>query len=284
MGALHEGHVALIKDAKEFDIPILCSIFVNPTQFNDKSDFKNYPKNLNNDIEILNELEVDFIFTPNENYIYLENQFENISSGYIGTLLEGKSRPGHFDGVLTVVKRLFELVNPKVAIFGAKDAQQLFLIKEMIKKYGEQQKNVRNNRAYESLNKEIEYQELEIELAEKQIKQLKALIEQKKEALAQTEEKLEERQNHLKHKKDELDAILAETQKEEDLLLKKSAEFEKKVEDRLATAYKRIRGSVRNGLAVVPVERGASAGSFFTIPPQVRVCCRPSHPSSLKSR
>ena len=143
--------------------------------------------------------------------------------------------------------------------------------KEMIKKYGEQQKNVRNNRAYESLNKEIEYQELEIELAEKQIKQLKALIEQKKEALAQTEEKLEERQNHLKHKKDELDAILAETQKEEDLLLKKSAEFEKMVEDRLATAYKRIRGSVRNGLAVVPVERGASAGSFFTIPPQVQL-------------
>ncbi|MGB0198545.1 MAG: zinc ribbon domain-containing protein [Flavobacteriaceae bacterium] len=143
--------------------------------------------------------------------------------------------------------------------------------KEMIKKYGEQQKNVRNNRAYESLNKEIEYQELEIELAEKQIKQLKALIEQKKEALAQTEEKLEERQNHLKHKKDELDAILAETQKEEDLLLKKSAEFEKKVEDRLAAAYKRIRGSVRNGLAVVPVERGASAGSFFTIPPQVQL-------------
>lgn len=143
--------------------------------------------------------------------------------------------------------------------------------KEMIKKYEEQQKNVRNNRAYESLNKEIEYQELEIELAEKQIKQLKALIEQKKEALTQTEEKLGERQNHLKHKKDELDAILAETQKEEDLLLKKSAEFEKKVEYRLVNAYKRIRGSVRNGLAVVPVERGASAGSFFTIPPQVQL-------------
>lgn len=143
--------------------------------------------------------------------------------------------------------------------------------KEMIKKYGEQQKNVRNNRAYESLNKEIEYQQLEIELAEKQIKQLKALIEQKKEALVQSEEKLGERQNHLKHKNDELDAILAETQKEEELLQKKSAEFEKKVEERLATAYRRIRSSVRNGLAVVPVERGASAGSFFTIPPQVQL-------------
>jgi pantoate--beta-alanine ligase len=135
MGALHEGHIALIKDAKKFDIPILCSIFINPIQFNDKNDFKNYPKNLNKDIEMLNELGVDFIFTPKENYIYQENQFENISSGYTGTLFEGKSRPGHFDGVLTVVKRLFELVNPKVAIFGAKDAQQLFLIKEMIKKY-----------------------------------------------------------------------------------------------------------------------------------------------------
>lgn len=143
--------------------------------------------------------------------------------------------------------------------------------KELIKKYGEQQKNVRNNRAYESLTKEIEYQELEIELAEKQIKQLKELIEQKKETLTQTEQKLNDRESHLKHKKEELDAILAETQKEEDILLKKSAEFEKKVEKRLVAAYKRIRGSVKNGLAVVPIERGASAGSFFTIPPQVQL-------------
>jgi predicted nucleic acid-binding Zn-ribbon protein len=143
--------------------------------------------------------------------------------------------------------------------------------KELIKKYGEQQKNVRNNRAYESLTKEIEYQELESELAEKQIKQLKELIEQKKETLTQTEQKLNDRESHLKHKKEELDAILAETQKEEDILLKKSAEFEKKVEERLVAAYKRIRGSVKNGLAVVPIERGASAGSFFTIPPQVQL-------------
>lgn len=143
--------------------------------------------------------------------------------------------------------------------------------KGLIKKYTDQQENVRNNRAYESLNKEIEYQELEIQLAEKQINQLKELIEKKREDLTQAEEKLVERENHLKHKKDELDAILSETQKEEDLLLKKSAEFEKKVEDRLVTAYKRIRSSVRNGLAVVPIERGASAGSFFTIPPQVQL-------------
>jgi len=143
--------------------------------------------------------------------------------------------------------------------------------KGLIKKYGEQQENVRNNRAYESLNKEIEYQELEIQLAEKHISQLKELIEKKKEDLTQTEEKLGERENHLKHKKEELDSILSETQKEEDLLLKKSAEFEKKVEERLVATYKTIRSSVGNGLAVVPIERGASAGSFFTIPPQVQL-------------
>ncbi len=143
--------------------------------------------------------------------------------------------------------------------------------KGLIKKYNEQQKNVRNNRAYESLNKELEFQELEIELAEKQINQLKALIEQKKDLSEQTKQKLIDRESHLKHKKEELDAILAETQKEEDFLLKKSSEFEKNVEDRLVNAYKRIRKSVRNGLAVVAVERGASGGSFFTIPPQIQL-------------
>jgi len=107
------------------------------------------------------------------------------------------------------------------------------------------------------------------------------LIEQKKETLTQTEQKLNDRESHLKHKKEELDAILAETQKEEDILLKKSAEFEKKVEERLVAAYKRIRGSVKNGLAVVPIERGASAGSFFTIPPQVQLEIASRKKSSL---
>jgi predicted nucleic acid-binding Zn-ribbon protein len=141
----------------------------------------------------------------------------------------------------------------------------------LIKKYNEQQKNVRNNRAYESLNKEIEYQELEIQLADKQINQLKVLIEQKNESVTETTSKLEERKNHLKHKKDELDAILAETEKEEKVLLDKSKEYAKKADERLVTAYQRIRGSVKNGLAIVSVERGASGGSFFTIPPQVQL-------------
>jgi len=143
--------------------------------------------------------------------------------------------------------------------------------KTLIKKYNDQQKNVRNNREFNSLSKEVEFQELEIQLAEKHIKEFKAQIEQKKEVIGETKEKLTERQTHLKHKKSELDDILKETEKEEEALIAKSQEFEKQIEDRLVTAYKRIRGSVKNGLAVVPIERGASGGSYFTIPPQVQM-------------
>ncbi|MFI2743902.1 zinc ribbon domain-containing protein [Zhouia sp. PK063] len=143
--------------------------------------------------------------------------------------------------------------------------------KGLIKKYGEQQKNVRNNREYSSLSKEMEFQELEIQLAEKHIKEFKAQIEQKKDVIAQTKDRLDQRESHLKHKKGELDAILAETEKEEQALIEKSAEYEKSIEERLVTAYKRIRGSVKNGLAVVAIERGASGGSFFTIPPQIQM-------------
>ena len=142
--------------------------------------------------------------------------------------------------------------------------------KTLIKKYNEQQKNVRNNREYNSITKEIEFQELEIELAEKHIKEHKAQIEQKKEVIIETKERLKERETHLKHKSGELDAILAETEKEEQALLKKSEQYQKQIEERLVAAYRRIRTNVKNGLAVVPIERGASGGSFFTIPPQVQ--------------
>ena len=140
-----------------------------------------------------------------------------------------------------------------------------------IKKYTVQQKEVRNNREFNSLTKEVEFQELEIQLAEKQIKELKATIEHKKEVIANSKEKLEQKTTHLKHKKAELSDIMAETQKEESFLTEKSAEYEGLIEERLLAAYKRIRSSVRNGLAVVSIERGASAGSFFTIPPQIQV-------------
>ncbi len=143
--------------------------------------------------------------------------------------------------------------------------------KVLIKKYAEQQKNVRNSREFNSLTKEVEFQELEIQLAEKNIKEFKVQIEQKKEVVNETKERLGEREAHLKHKKGELNAILAETEKEEKALLKKSEEYQKQIEERLVKAYVRIRGNVKNGLAVVPIERGASGGSFFTIPPQVQV-------------
>ena len=143
--------------------------------------------------------------------------------------------------------------------------------KTLIKKYSDQQKNVRNNREYNSLAKEIEYQELEIQLAEKHIKEVKAQTELKKETIEQTKETLDERVDHLVHKKEELDAILTETDKEEKALLAKSKEFQHNIEERLLKAYKRIRTNVKNGLAVVPIERGASGGSFFTIPPQEQV-------------
>ena len=140
-----------------------------------------------------------------------------------------------------------------------------------IKKYEVQQKEVRNNREFNSLTKEVEFQELEIQLAEKQIRELKASIEHKKEVINDSKDKLEQKSTHLKHKKAELNDIMAETQKEEAFLIEKSAEYESLIEERLLAAYKRIRSSVRNGLAVVSIERGASAGSFFTIPPQTQV-------------
>ncbi len=143
--------------------------------------------------------------------------------------------------------------------------------KAAIKKYLEQQKNVRNNREFNSLTKEVEFQELEIQLAEKHIKEMKASIEHKKEVVAQTKEKLDGKQTHLKHKKAELSDIMAETEKEENFLSGKSEELRGQIEERLIAAYDRIRNSVRNGLAVVSIERGASAGSFFTIPPQTQM-------------
>ena len=143
--------------------------------------------------------------------------------------------------------------------------------KALIKKYAEQQKNVRNNREFNSITKEIEFQELEIQLAEKHIKEYKVQIEQKKEVIGETKDRLKDRQSHLKHKKSELNAILAETEKEETALIKKSNEYQEQIDERLVKAYHRIRENVKNGLAVVAIERGASGGSFFTIPPQVQV-------------
>ena len=143
--------------------------------------------------------------------------------------------------------------------------------KELITKYADKLNNVRNNREYNSIVKEEEFQKLEIELAEKKIKEIKAKTELKKETIETLNAQIADKQKHLDAKKNELDEIMKETEKEESLLIEQSSKFEAKIEDRLINAYKRIRSNVKNGLAVVAVERGASGGSFFTIPPQVQM-------------
>ena len=135
MGALHEGHLSLVKlGKKSTNGKTIVSIFVNKRQFNDESDYDNYPIDLDKDIELLRKEEVDYIFIPQENYIYPKDfaGLDGIKSGEKGSLFEGAHRPGHFDGVLTVVNRLFDLVNPTSVVFGKKDAQQLYLVKEFL--------------------------------------------------------------------------------------------------------------------------------------------------------
>lgn len=155
-----------------------------------------------------------------------------------------------------------EIANRKISITDANEAA---------KKYAEQQKSVRNNREFDSLTKEIEFQELEVELAEKRIREAYAKIEHKKEAVTKTTDKLNSQQSHLDHKNAELNDILKETENDQNALNKLSEEMANKIDDHLLVAYKRIRTSVKNGLAVVPIERGAAGGSYFTIPPQVQI-------------
>ena len=140
--------------------------------------------------------------------------------------------------------------------------------KTLIDKYKSQQDNVRNNKEFEALGKEIEYQELEIQLAEKRIKEFSAKIEHKNETLSELNTKVEDLKNHLEFKKQELEGLIAETQKEEEYLLDKSNEFAEKIDERLLKSYRRIRDNSGNGLAVVGLERGAPKGSFFMVPPQ----------------
>ncbi|MGB0870681.1 MAG: zinc ribbon domain-containing protein [Flavobacteriales bacterium] len=140
--------------------------------------------------------------------------------------------------------------------------------KALIKKYTTQQKNVRNNREFESLSKEIEFQELEIQLAEKNIKEFKAKIDFKNEQISKNKLRIEERTLDLTQKKSELDNIVAETQKDEEKLGKKQVKAEGVIDDRLLKAYKKLRGNLFNKLAVVKVDRDACGGCFAKVPPQ----------------
>tara|TARA_B100000963_G_scaffold231500_1_gene202068 strand:- start:277 stop:1065 length:789 start_codon:yes stop_codon:yes gene_type:complete len=143
--------------------------------------------------------------------------------------------------------------------------------KATINKYLEQQKNVRNNREFDSLSKEIEYQELEAQLAEKRIKENSSRIDDKKMLLDDVKAQLSAKKEALDAKNKELEEIISETEREEQILLGESEKASKSIEQRLLNAYKRIRKASKNGLAVVPVERGASGGSFIKIPPQVQL-------------
>ena len=133
MGALHQGHISLVKEAKSLADEVVMSIFVNPTQFESVEDLAKYPRTLNADIQLAESAGVDLLWTPDVSEIY-PDKYKLIDAGELGRIYEGHSRAGHFDGVLTVVNRLFEIVKPDYAIFGEKDFQQLFLIKEFSKR------------------------------------------------------------------------------------------------------------------------------------------------------
>ena len=133
MGALHQGHISLVQEAKSLADQVVMSIFVNPTQFESVEDLAKYPRTLNADIQLAQAAGVDLLWTPDVSEIY-PDKYKLIDAGELGRIYEGHSRAGHFDGVLTVVNRLFEIVKPDYAIFGEKDFQQLFLIKEFSKR------------------------------------------------------------------------------------------------------------------------------------------------------
>lgn len=137
MGALHQGHLALVEFSKKNTGLTLCSIFVNPTQFNDPSDFKKYPVTIENDLKLLYEAGTDLVFLPDVEEIYPAglNQTSAYSLGHLETILEGKYRPGHFQGVCQVVHRLLEIVSPDKMFMGQKDYQQCMVVDHLIKSY-----------------------------------------------------------------------------------------------------------------------------------------------------
>ena len=135
MGALHEGHASLVKMARQECDIVVVSIFVNPTQFENKNDLEKYPDTLQQDQEILEACACDFVFAPQAEEVYYDDLTKkNVDYGHLTALLEGKKRPGHYDGVVMVVRRLFEIIQPNRAYFGKKDYQQLAIIRELVKR------------------------------------------------------------------------------------------------------------------------------------------------------
>lgn len=134
MGALHRGHISLVEIAGRQSDFVVVSIFVNPTQFNDKNDLARYPRNLQKDLELLSESPCHLVFAPETEEIYPEPDTRQFHFGILEQVMEGKFRPGHFNGVAQVVSKLFDIVQPDKAFFGQKDFQQLAIIREMVRK------------------------------------------------------------------------------------------------------------------------------------------------------
>ena len=131
MGALHEGHLSLVREAQNQCSPVAVSIFVNPAQFGPNEDFKKYPRTFDADVAVLDELRVDYVFAPPPEEIYPAGFRTAVVVDGLGEVLEGRVRPGHFRGVTTVVAKLFEIAQPRFAFFGRKDAQQARIIRQM---------------------------------------------------------------------------------------------------------------------------------------------------------
>lgn len=133
MGALHAGHRSLVECARRECATVVVSVFVNPTQFNDKTDLKNYPRTPEADLRLLEEVGADYVFMPSVEEVYPEPDTRTFDFGMIDKVMEGATRPGHFNGVAQVVSRLFDLVKPAKAYFGEKDFQQIAVIREMVR-------------------------------------------------------------------------------------------------------------------------------------------------------
>ena len=146
MGALHAGHISLVRNAISICPQVIVSIYVNPTQFNDKNDLKNYPRTLDKDLIMLREVlrENDMVFTPDDKEIYPEEDTREFHFGNLDKVMEALHRPGHFNGVAQVVSRLFEIVRPDIAYFGQKDFQQLAVIRDLVRQTGNRIKIVGN--------------------------------------------------------------------------------------------------------------------------------------------
>ena len=132
MGALHNGHLALISSSKRENSLTVCTIYVNPTQFNNLADLQKYPRNLARDLELLKEVECDAVFCPDTEEMYSEKSYLKFDFGTLDKVMEGKFRPGHFSGVALVVSKLFNIVQPNNAYFGQKDWQQFAIINQVV--------------------------------------------------------------------------------------------------------------------------------------------------------